>query len=94
MRLGCAGEKYVFNQSGQEIDLEGLICVCGDGQPLGNPVKDSMKGKLTASTDKVLGIIYAPAEIIDAAAMRTLVERFGGLLKRYGGALSVETLIV
>ena len=28
IRYGRAGEKYVFNSMGQEIDLEGLICIC------------------------------------------------------------------
>jgi len=47
LRYGKSGERYVFNSAGQEIDLEGLLCVFGrgdspEGVPIGNPVKDSL----------------------------------------------------
>ena len=39
--------------TGQELKLDGLICICqgaGAGQPVGTPVKDSMLGKITGPT--------------------------------------------
>ncbi len=61
VRICVAGESYVFNASGQEMDLSGLLCVCAaDGTPLGNPVKDSMRGKLKDGTRRVAGFIFAP----------------------------------
>ena len=50
VRVGRREENYVFNSVGQELDLNGLITVCGGleaAEPLGSPVKDSMAGKIT-----------------------------------------------
>jgi DNA/RNA-binding domain of Phe-tRNA-synthetase-like protein len=77
LRRGIAGESYVFNPSGQSIDLEDLLCICRyDGQswiPCGNPVKDSMATKTNESTRNVVAIIYAPTSEsvseLEAAAM-------------------------
>jgi len=97
LRHGREGEKYVFNQSGQEIDLAGLICACGNGsppgEPLGNPVKDSMKAKITPSTVNVAGFIYAPADSIDAAVMAQLLTQFGEHLKNYAAAREISTAV-
>jgi DNA/RNA-binding domain of Phe-tRNA-synthetase-like protein len=65
VRYGEPGERFVFNRSGQELELEGLICVCsaaGSGTlPLGTPIKDSMLGKVTELDRQVLAVIYAPS---------------------------------
>jgi DNA/RNA-binding domain of Phe-tRNA-synthetase-like protein len=72
-RYGRPGEQFVFNRSGQALDIEGLLCVCnGDGPdsvPLGTPVKDSMAGKVTDSDRDVWGVIYAPAREVDAGEL-------------------------
>jgi hypothetical protein len=78
LRRGVSGESYVFNPSGQCIDLEDLLCVCRrDGQqwtPCGNPVKDSMATKTNESTRNIAAVIYAPAaeplNELEAAAAR------------------------
>ena len=84
LRRGIAGESYVFNPSGQSIDLEDLLCICrrdGNGWlPCGNPVKDCMATKTSESTRSVAAVIYAPASdpIADldaaAAAFATLLR--------------------
>jgi DNA/RNA-binding domain of Phe-tRNA-synthetase-like protein len=64
LRRGVAGESYIFNPSGQSIDLEDLLCVCRFDDPswipCGNPVKDSMATKTNESTHHVIAVIYAP----------------------------------
>jgi DNA/RNA-binding domain of Phe-tRNA-synthetase-like protein len=78
IRRGIAGESYVFNPSGQIIDVEDLLCVCRKDadawSPCGNPVKDSMATKTKESTRHVAAVIYAPAtepvSDLDAAASR------------------------
>jgi len=94
IRYGREGEKYVFNAAGQEIDLAGLVCVCraggGAGVPLGNPVKDSMAGKIKEGTGGVVGVIYGSSKAIDAGAMAALVEEFSRLLREHGGASDTE----
>ena len=89
LRRGAPGESYVFNPSGQSIDLEDLLLVCrftaGAWEPCGNPVKDSMETKIRPETRDVIAVLYAPAdEPLDS------VERWAGryaeLLVRHGGA--------
>ena len=64
LRYGRPGETYVFNPSGQSIDLEDLIVVCRatrDGwEPCGNPVKDAMATKIRPETRRVIAILYVP----------------------------------
>jgi len=66
LRRGRPGESYVFNRSGQTIDLEDLLLVCrrtGAGwEPCGNPVKDSMATKIRAETRDVVAVLYAPTD--------------------------------
>jgi len=66
LRRGLPGEKYVFNRSGQEIDLEDLLLVCrmteSGWSPCGNPVKDAMVTKITEATRDVIAVLYAPAD--------------------------------
>jgi DNA/RNA-binding domain of Phe-tRNA-synthetase-like protein len=99
LRRGRPGERYVFNAAGQEIDLEGLVCVCGgdsepEGAPLGNPVKDSMTGKVRPDTDAAVGVIYADARCVPERELAAHAERFAQLLRDYGGAASAEVRIV
>ena len=94
LRCGVAGESYVFNPTGQEIELAGLLCICrGDASnstPLGNPVKDSMEGKLSEETTGVVGVIYAPEPFVPIARLQTFAAEFGELLRIYGHAADVE----
>lgn len=87
IRVCGAGESYVFNQAGHEMDLQGLLCVCeASGSPRGNPVKDSMAGKLTDASVNFAGFIFAPASIYTEDALRALGDRFAQLLSDYCGA--------
>jgi DNA/RNA-binding domain of Phe-tRNA-synthetase-like protein len=52
------GTKYVFNRSGQELDLGGLVCL-GDAQgPCANSVKDSQRTKTHAGTRRTLSLLW------------------------------------
>ena len=93
IRIGGAGEAYVFNASGHEMDLEGLLCVCdGAGTPLGNPVKDSMAGKLREDSVDLAGFIYAPPALYSREALLAVGTRFAELLARYAGARRAAAL--
>lgn len=77
VRRGAAGEQYVFNASGQSIDLTDLLLVCRrvdeQWQPCGNPVKDSEATKIRATTKDVVAVLYIPAE-----QGREVVESWAG----------------
>jgi DNA/RNA-binding domain of Phe-tRNA-synthetase-like protein len=83
-RIGIAkpGEKYVFNASGQEIDVSGLVCLFDALGPSANGVKDSQRTKTHAGTLRTLSVVWGtralPGRAREAAAWyRRLVEEAG-----------------
>ncbi len=87
LRVAGPGERYIFNASGHEMDLAGLACICSSsGRALGNPVKDSMQGKLKDASTDFAGFIFAPAALVSSGQLATLGERFASLLRDYCGA--------
>lgn len=77
VRLGREGERYVFNQAGHVIDLEGLFGLAIDGgEMLANPVKDSVPTKVGLGASSVLIAIYATRAVADEAAVRDVAARF------------------
>lgn len=89
IRLGNPSESYVFNASGQSLELENLVVVCGGengGKPLGSPVKDSMAGKIHETVSRIVCILYAPRDGVTedvlqgwAQELRANIERFAVL---------------
>jgi DNA/RNA-binding domain of Phe-tRNA-synthetase-like protein len=82
VRIGKPGEAYVFNASGQEIDLEGLLCLCDAEGPCGNAVKDSQRTKTSSSTRRTLSVVWGSAgheSLLERAVAwyRELLERAG-----------------
>jgi DNA/RNA-binding domain of Phe-tRNA-synthetase-like protein len=92
IRRGLPEESYVFNPSGQSIDLQDLLLVCREADegwtPCGNPVKDSMATKIRAETRNVVAVLYAPADEPPDVIERW-AARFADLLERLCGAESV-----
>jgi DNA/RNA-binding domain of Phe-tRNA-synthetase-like protein len=105
LRRGLEGEAYVFNPSGQTIDLTDLIVACrkvpgyaagsgGEGwEPCGNPVKDAMATKVFEGAKEVAAVVYQPlpdpSELLEACA-----ERFSELLLESYGAAEAGWAIV
>lgn len=56
----AAGSAYVFNRSGQTIDLSGLLCLLDEEGPCANAVKDAQRTKTDDRTRRVLVIAWAP----------------------------------
>ncbi len=48
----------MFNQSGQTIDLSGLLCAFDADGPFANSVKDSQRAKTDESTTRTLTLIW------------------------------------
>ncbi len=56
-----AGASYVFNASGQEIDLGGLVCFYDADGPCANAVRDAQRTKTNAETRSTLSVIWGCA---------------------------------
>jgi DNA/RNA-binding domain of Phe-tRNA-synthetase-like protein len=59
------GSSYVFNASGQEIDLGGLLCLYDAAGPCGNAVRDAQRTKTNADTRATLSVIWGCAGFED-----------------------------
>jgi len=86
VRCGADGERYVFNSSGQEIELGGLPCLCDRDGPCANAVKDSQRTKTSAATKRVLAIVWGSSRPDADLPERTLQD-----LERRLQALGAET---
>jgi len=80
--LGGEGDSYVFNASGQEIALGGLLCLCDAQGPCANGVKDSQRTKTDGSTRRTLSVIWGTSALPGRAAAagkwyRELLARLG-----------------
>lgn len=81
IRLGRAGERYPFNASGHEIDLEGLLSLCDGDGPCANGVKDAQRSKTDADTRKLLVVIWASRSVPDLgeATAQWLADQLNGM---------------
>ncbi|MGK3999761.1 phenylalanine--tRNA ligase beta subunit-related protein [Sorangium sp. So ce1024] len=86
-----AGARYVFNASGQEIDLEGLLCVFDAEGPCANAVKDSQRTKTHAGTTRTLSVLWGSRALPGRAAAAAAWYR--ELLAGVGAATSDAPLI-
>jgi DNA/RNA-binding domain of Phe-tRNA-synthetase-like protein len=83
-RVGIApsGATYVFNASGQTIDLGGLSCLFDAAGPCANAIKDAQRTKTGAETRRTLSLVWGSSELPNRAQQtetwyRTLLERAG-----------------
>lgn len=84
-RIGVApsGLSYVFNGSGQEIDLTGLLCLFDAAGPCANAVRDSQRTKTRPETRSTLSVVWGPVDHADR--LRAAEEWYRSLLDRSGG---------
>src|SRR5438552_109187 len=70
LRVGVApaGSSYVFNASGQTIDLEGLLCLIDADGPCANAVKDAQRTKTGPDTRRTLILIWGTTALPGRAA--------------------------
>jgi DNA/RNA-binding domain of Phe-tRNA-synthetase-like protein len=84
LRVGIApaGASYIFNASGQEIDLGGLLCLFDAEGPCANAVKDAQRTKTVPTTRRTLSLIWGTVAL-PGRADRTL-EWYRLLLEQHG----------
>lgn len=74
--------RYVFNASGQEIDLGGLLCLWDEDGPCANAVKDAQRTKTSPATRRTLSVLWGtnalPGRAREAASWyRSLLAAMG-----------------
>jgi DNA/RNA-binding domain of Phe-tRNA-synthetase-like protein len=64
-RAGVApqGSAYVFNASGQAIDVGGLLCLFDGDGPCASPVKDSQRTKTGDQTRRTLSLLWGTRDL-------------------------------
>lgn len=77
-----AGASYVFNASGQAIDLGGLLCLFDAEGPCANAVKDAQRTKTATGTTRTLTVLWGSTALPGRAARaeawyRELLQRHG-----------------
>ena len=80
--LAPAGASYVFNASGQTIDLGGLLCLIDADGPCANAVKDAQRTKTTAETRRTLSVVWGTIALPGRAEQTTAWYR--ELLEKHG----------
>lgn len=85
--IAPAGARYVFNASGQEIDVAGLLCFADAHGPCANAVKDAQRTKTDGATKRTLSLVWGTGAAAGRAAAtaswyRDLVARSGGMVEK------------
>jgi DNA/RNA-binding domain of Phe-tRNA-synthetase-like protein len=90
LRIGIAppGSSYVFNVSGQTIDLGGLLCLFDAEGPCANGIKDAQRTKTTTETRRTLSLIWGTKALAGRAALaetwyRELLEQHGAATQKF-----------
>ncbi len=79
-----AGAAYVFNASGQTIDLAGLPCLFDADGPCANAVRDAQRTKTRGETTGTLSVMWGCAGF--EARLDAAVRGYRGLLHDVGAA--------
>jgi len=82
LRIGIAseGSSYVFNASGQVIELKGLLCLFDAQGPCANAVKDAQRTKTHGQTRQTLSIVWGSHGLGDRT--RRVTEWYRELIER------------
>jgi DNA/RNA-binding domain of Phe-tRNA-synthetase-like protein len=83
LRVGIApaGSRYVFNPSGQVIDVDGLLCLLDGEGPCANAVKDAQRSKTDGETLTALTLLWGTTALPGRAeaAYRWYAELLAGM---------------
>jgi DNA/RNA-binding domain of Phe-tRNA-synthetase-like protein len=88
--LAPAGATYVFNASGQEIDVAGLLCLFDADGPCANAVRDAQRTKTHAGTTSTLSVVWGCA---GHEARLAAAERWYRALLASTGATTADVTI-
>jgi DNA/RNA-binding domain of Phe-tRNA-synthetase-like protein len=86
--LAQADTRYVFNPSGQVIELKGLLCLFDGEGPCANAVKDSQRTKTHPGTLRTLSVIWGTGAL--PGRTQAALDWYQALLESVGAR--VETV--
>ncbi len=87
VELAPEASTYVFNASGQEIKVAGLLCLHDAEGPCANAVKDSQRTKTHEATTQTLSLVWGSSALPGYA---TEVARWYRALLEAGGATTAD----
>jgi len=76
---------FVFNASGQEIRLDGLVCLYDANGPCANGVKDSQRTKTNDATTKTLSVFWGAQSL--ESQVNAGVAWYAELLRKVGATV-------
>ena len=82
--IAAGGASYVFNVSGQEIDVSGLLCLFDAAGPCANAVRDAQRTKTGPETRATLSVIWGCAGLEDR--LRAAERWYRDLLAEIGAS--------
>jgi DNA/RNA-binding domain of Phe-tRNA-synthetase-like protein len=87
VQAAAAGSSYVFNASGQTIDIGGLPCLHDADGPCANPVKDAQRTKTSGETTETLSLLWGAREL--GTRVSDTVARYRELLEKAGAVVTI-----
>jgi DNA/RNA-binding domain of Phe-tRNA-synthetase-like protein len=81
VEIAPAGASYVFNASGQSMDLGGLLCLFDAHGPCANAVKDAQRTKTAPETRRTLSLVWGTRDL--PARMAKVTAWYRALLEKY-----------
>ncbi len=91
IQIAGTDTSYVFNASGQEIRLDGLLTLCDAEGPCANGVKDSQRTKTNDATRRTLSVLWGTRAA--PGRTRAALDWYAELLER-AGVSEVETQLL
>jgi DNA/RNA-binding domain of Phe-tRNA-synthetase-like protein len=91
VKLAAPGTSYVFNPSGQTIDVGGLICLFDAVGPTGTPVKDAQRTKTHDGTRAALSVVWGTSAL--AGRTREATRWYRELVATIDGATTEDVLV-
>lgn len=86
IEIAAEGSSYLFNRSGQEIQLTGLLCLFDAAGPCANAVKDSQRTKTHGETERVFAVVWGTRELPGRAV--AVADRYREAIEAVGGQIS------
>ncbi len=92
LRIAPAATSYVFNPSGQTIDVSGLVCLYDARGPTGTPVKDAQRTKTHDETRATISVVWGTSAL--PGRTREVTRWYRELLESIAGTTTEDVALV